>query len=424
MPVDKLQRRQEIIDIIKVLCNDAGRTDLLVDMEDKVKALTCDDREGNGVSMLRKWDEENVDPFLVAGFIYANLDKDAADIKNAQRRDGVDVAGDMGDDYTSNFASVGVNYKENARFMTPLGYPNAAKGLNTYLDNDLYKDAAGNFDWSQQLPLLKRFAVANSVFTDDFADENGAKDFYDNLKQLDTGDCSTVSSVRKTLLAAASLKAGFSKDQTETILDNVDYGIDNQYTADRAEVFKGLCDEIIAPRRRGVTLETATKQASIIFDSKKVSQDIVNGLKGAGNAAKRTVFIGGIVGINGDAPEGRNKIAFAAALTSDNHINNAGHIVYFYNHATDIFSAKNAKDFEYSSSRAKAFMNLWGALDNAGQLPEVAIKKASVVFDSKKVSQDVVDKLENNDNNERTTFANAVVCINKNNVCKCCSLYK
>ena len=218
MPVDRLQRRQEIIDIIKVLCENNYRIVPNI-IESKVRELTCNDDRTNGHYILQKWDEDNVNPFLVASFIYTNLDKGADAIQGVQRTDIVgDAGGNMRDDYTSNFASVGLNYKENARFMTISGYNNAAQGLNNHLSNDTYKDAGGNFQWNEQLPLLKRFAVANSVFADDFANENAAEDFYDHLSQLNTGDCSTVLSVRKTLLAAASLKAGFDRGQTETIL--------------------------------------------------------------------------------------------------------------------------------------------------------------------------------------------------------------
>ena len=417
MPVDRLRRRQEIIDIIKVLCNDTGKTDLLVDMEDKVKALTCDDRVGNGASMLEKWDEENVDPFLIAGFIYANLNKDAANIKGCQRINGVGVVGDMADEYTGKFANVGgVDYRENARFMTPLGYPNAAKGLNAYLDNDLYKDTAWNLDWSKQLPLLKRFAVANSVFDRDFADESVAKNFYNNLSQLETGNCSTVSSIRKTLLAAASLKAGFNQAETRTILGNVEYDIDNKYTADRAEVFKGLYDSIIA-LGGGVTSETAIKRASIIFNSKKVSQEVVDVLKDNANN-EREKFANAVVGVNGDTPEGRNKLAFAAALAADN--TDVGDIQdYLTNaNAVDIFKPENAKDFEYSLTRAQAFKQLYeklleGILAPTNEQKQAAIKKASIIFDSKKVSQDVVDVLGNAINVDQITkFKNAVAGMN------------
>ena len=263
MPVDRLQRRQEIIDIIKVLCENNYRIVPNI-IESKVRELTCNDDRTDGHYILQKWDEDNVNPFLVASFIYTNLDKGVDAIQGAQRTSNVgDAAGNMKDDYTSNFASVGLNYKENARFMTLLGHNMAAQGLNTHLDDATYK-SAGNIDWTKQLPLLKRFAVANSVFADDFADVGTAQNFYNDLSQLNTGYCSTVSSVRKTLLAAASLKAGFDRGQTETILANVNDDIDNQYTEDRAQAFKELYTELTTGAGR-IDQETAIKKASVIF---------------------------------------------------------------------------------------------------------------------------------------------------------------
>ena len=400
------QRRQEIIDQIRFLCK-ANHQPIFTNMEAKVKELTCSDTGAVDASELAKWDEENVNPDLIASFIYANVYAKANDIKGTQRADtvgAVGAVGDMSNDYTSNFASVGVDYRENARFMTPSGYNNAAQGLNTYLDNDLYKDGVENLDWSKQLPALKRFAVANTVFIEDFVDAAEAKEFYNNLSQLNIGDCSNAKSVRDTLLAAASLKAGFDFAQTQIILDNVNDDIDNYYTEDRAQVFKTLYDRII--HQGGATSDIAIKKASIIFNSKKVDQSVVEKLEEA-RSRRRTKFAEAVVNIDVDALGGRNQLAFAAALAAAD--DDADTIKEYLANAGDTFRPENTEDFEYSLTRAQVFKGLYTELTRkAGVTKEDAIKKASIIFDSKKVSQDVVNKLKTNAYGERAKFAEAV----------------
>ena len=264
MPVNKLQRRQEIIDRIKILCNATGKAVSDADISIKVRDLTCKDDESDGDQMLRAWDGENVNPDLIAGFIYANLDKTAANIKDAQRIGDVGVDGGMVNEFTDKFANVGgVDYRENARFMTISGYNGAAQGLNTYLDNDLYKDGVGNLDWSKQLPQLKRFAVANSVFTGDFANAGAAQNFYNNLSQLNTGDCDSTYSIRKTLVASALLKEGLSVKQSELVLKHLDN-------------FFASSDEKLALTPERLQAYASTMKAVIdeigIHDKKKLNQ--------------------------------------------------------------------------------------------------------------------------------------------------------
>lgn len=300
MPVDRLQRRQEIIDIIKVLCENNYRIVPNI-IESKVRELTCNDDRTNGHYILQKWDEDNVNPFLVASFIYTNLDKGADAIQGVQRTDIVgDAGGNMRDDYTSNFASVGLNYKENARFMTISGYNNAAQGLNTYLDNDLYKDGVGNLDWSKQLPQLKRFAVANYVFTDDFANAGAAQNFYSNLSQLNTGDCDSTYSIRKTLVASALLKEGLSVKQSELVLKHLDnfFGSEDNkiaLTPERLQAYastmKAVIDEIgIADKQK---LNQANDELLDLLRSNKIKDTSVTKFNRYNSNDKKSIVLKG-----------------------------------------------------------------------------------------------------------------------------------
>ena len=313
MSVNKLQRRREIIDRIKILRNATGKAVSDEEISNKVKELTCDDGGVDGTYVLQKWDEENVDLDLIAGFIYANLDKNAAGIKGAQRTGNVGDAGNMNNNYTSNFASVGVDYRENARFMTPLAYNNAAKGLNTHLGDATYKGAGGAFDWSKQLPQLKRFAVANSVFTNDFqpipvglAVSAGvdaavvAKNFYNNLSQLKTGDCDSIYSIRKTLVASALLKEGLSIKQSELVLEYLSnfFGSDDNkiaLTPERLQAYastmKAVIDEIGTSDQK--KLNQANNELLDLLRSNKIKNESVTKFNGYNPKDQKSLVLKG-----------------------------------------------------------------------------------------------------------------------------------
>ena len=162
---------------------------------------------------------------------------------------------------------------------------------------------------------------------------------------------------------------------------------DFEYSLSRAQAFKKLCDSMVDD---GVELDTAIKKASIIFDSKKVDQGVVDALIGDDN--KRTNFAKAVVGINGDTPEGRNKLAFAAALTSRDDLDSDDIKVLLRS-----VGVVNVSDLggigEYNPSRVQVFKKICIELVRDDLLEEVAIKKASIVFDLKKVDQEIVDKL-------------------------------
>ena len=320
MPVDKLQRRQEIIDQIRFLCKATGKAVSDADISNKVRDLTCKDDGKNGDQMLRAWDEENVNPFFVASFIYANLDKDAAGIKGAQRTGNVGDTGNMNNNYTSNFASVGVDYRENARFMTSSTSTNTAKGLNGHLDDAAYKTGR-NIDWKKQLPQLKRFAVANSVFTGDFkhitstapskvgsiamsrivkSAENVAKDFYSNLSQLKTGDCDSIYSIRKTLVASALLKEGLSIKQSELVLEYLSnfFGSDDNkiaLTPERLQAYastmKAVIDEIGTSDQK--KLNQANNELLDLLRSNKIKNESVTKFNGYNPNDKKSIVLKG-----------------------------------------------------------------------------------------------------------------------------------
>ena len=176
---------------------------------------------------------------------------------------------------------------------------------------------------------------------------------------------------------------------------------DFEYSLSRAQAFTELYTTMTD---NGVEPYIAIKKASIIFDSKKVDQRVVEALRDDND--KRTTFANVVATIDEDTPEGKNQLAFAAALAADDGTN-PNFITFVYNNTPDIFSPENAKDFEYSLTRAQAFKNLYESMRSSGVAPETAIKKASIIFDSKKVDQRVVEALRDDDD-KRTAFADAV----------------
>ena len=315
MPVDRLQRRQEIIDRIKILCKATGKAVSDADISNKVRDLTCKDDGNNGDKMLQAWDNEYVDPDLIASFIYTNLDKNADVIQGTQRVGGVGADG-MINDYTDKFAHTGtVDYRENARFMTLSAHDNAAKGLNTHLDDATYK-SAGNIDWTKQLPQLKRFAVANSVFTGDFQPALGtrmrgvvrpgpaadvvAKNFYTNLSQLKTGDCDSIYFVRKTLVASALLKEGLSVKQSELVLEYLSnfFGSDDNkiaLTPERLQAYastmKAVIDEIgIADKQK---LNQVNGELLDLLRSNKIKNESVTKFNSYRSNEKKSIVLKG-----------------------------------------------------------------------------------------------------------------------------------
>ena len=308
------QRRQEIINRLEVLLKSAGAPYDKARLAELVNDVTGNTRNRSvvvpaavalaggeswcqasdmpapapvpNVFVLDNWDNENTDPDVVAGFILRNFNTDPVIVLNAQRS-GAEI--NPGSRILRGIQPVvdahyQANVKENASFFTK--YTNAKTGLNNFLDGK---------DLDTQRQLLKRFAVAEIALSGDFDDENDARGFYDHLNQLNTGDCSDAKSIRKTLLAVEILKNGMSVAGTNTILDNVDDDMDNRYTADRTEAFVKLSDKII--RLEKSNSKVVIKKASIVFDSKKVDQRVVEALRDDDD--KRTEFANAVVGING-----------------------------------------------------------------------------------------------------------------------------